>query len=471
MTAHSQTFTSDLPASPEAALAWHARDGAFERLTPPWTKVRVVSARGHIAPGDGKVLQLGIGPGTITWEIEHEALPEGLGFADVQRRGPFASWRHEHLFQDNEPARPGTTTLQDRITWSLPMGSAGTAVAGRRVSHELDRVFLFRHQRLRHDLRFHTSYPSPPLRIAITGATGLVGRQLTHFLRAGGHTVLPIVRKATGEAGEIQWDPARQTIQAELLEGIDAVIHLAGASIAGGLWTASRKRAIRESRVQGTALLARTLAGLRQPPKVLVSTSAVGYYGSAPGMVLTEASPAGDDFLSDVCRDWEAAAAPAATAGIRVVHPRFGVVFSGYGGMLPLLARLFLLGGGGRLGNGRQAMSWIALDDLLGILLACITTDTVQGPVNATSPGIVSNAEFTRTLASVLRRPALFNAPAFMLRAVAGDLANELLLADQHVVPERLQEAEFAFQLPSLEQALRFELGRASWSSLPVVTR
>ena len=298
------------------------------------------------------------------------------------------------------------------------------------------------------------------LRVAVTGASGLVGRHLVASLRADGHQVLALVRRPVRAADEIEWRPERGEIDAARLEGVDAVVHLAGASIAGGRWTKARKRAIRESRVQGTALLAETLANLRQPPRVLVSTSAVGFYGDGGETWLTEESPQGAGFLAEVCRKWEAAAEPAARAGIRVVHPRFGVVLAGEGGMLPLLARVFRLGLGGPAGDGRQYMSWIALGDLLDVLFESIRDDGLSGPVNAVAPEPVTNREFSKTLGNVLHRPAFMPAPAPMLRLALGGLADELLLASERVRPARLEAAGFRFAFPTIESALRHELDR-----------
>jgi uncharacterized protein (TIGR01777 family) len=453
-----RTYSSRVPSSAEDLMAWHARPGAFERLAPPWMSVRVAETRGGIEPGDGKTLRLGFGPLGLNWRIRHEAPSGGLGFDDVQESGPFAAWRHEHRFIEDGP---GAALLKDRVAYRLPLGVAGDLVAGRAVERELDHVFQFRQRRTQLDLdRLSDPRLTTPLRVAITGSTGLVGRQFVAFLRAGDHEVLPIVRRPARDANEVEWHLESGAIDAARLESLDAVVHLAGASIAGGRWTKSRKRAIRESRVRGTSLLAETLAGLRQPPRVLVSTSAVGFYGDSGDAWLTEESPQGDGFLAEVCREWEAAAEPAARAGIRVVHPRFGVVLSGNGGMLALLARLFRLGLGGPAGNGRQFMSWIALDDLLGALLEAILNETLTGPVNAVAPEPVTNREFSKTLGRVLHRPAVMPAPAPMLQFALGGLANELLLASQRVRPAQLDAARFSFAFPTIESALRHELGR-----------
>ena len=300
-----------------------------------------------------------------------------------------------------------------------------------------------------------------PQRIAISGASGLVGSQLVPFLRAGGHDVVRLVRRRPSAADEISWDPATDQIDAASLEGMDAVIHLAGVSIAGGRWTRARKASILSSRVQGTGLLAKTLTRLQRPPRVLVSASGIGYYGDAGNAPLTEESPQGSGFLADVCRVWEEATAPAAASGIRVVLPRFGVVLAGSGGLLARMVPLFRFGLGGPLGSGEQFMSWIALDDLLGVLLQAIADDRLVGPVNAVAPHAVTNHAFADTLGRVLGRPAVLRAPAAGLRLAAGELADELLLASQLARPARLEEVGFSFAFPGLEDALRHELGRS----------
>jgi hypothetical protein len=299
-----------------------------------------------------------------------------------------------------------------------------------------------------------------PQRIAISGASGLVGSQLVPFLRAGGHDVARLVRRRPSAADEIAWDPAAGQIDAAALEGMDVVIHLAGTSIAGGRWTNARKAAILSSRLQGTSLLAETLAGLQRPPRALISASGIGYYGDAGNVPLTEESPQGAGFLADVCRTWEEATAPAAASGIRVVLPRLGVVLSGRGGLLTRLTPAFRFGLGGPLGSGEQFMSWIALDDLLGVLLRAIADDRLVGPVNAVAPQAVSNRAFAETLGRVLGRPAVLRAPASALRLAMGELADELILASQLARPTRLEEVGFSFAFPALEDALRQEMGQ-----------
>ena len=290
------------------------------------------------------------------------------------------------------------------------------------------------------------------MRIAITGASGFIASALAPVFTSAGHVVVPVSRRA--QRGGVQWDPERGEIDAAALEGLDAVVHLAGAGLADRRWSTRRKRVLRQSRITPTTLLATTLATLRDPPSLLVSMSAVGIYGDGHDQPLTEASPTGDDFLAELCRDWEAAADPARAAGIRVVHPRMGLVLSPDGGALPRLLLPFRLGIGGRLGSGRQWMSWIALDDALAGLGHCISSDSLNGPVNLVAPHPVTNADFTTTLAAALRRPAILPVPALALRAAFGELAVATLLTSQRAVPRVLESSGFRFRFDTLGPAL-----------------
>lgn len=311
-----------------------------------------------------------------------------------------------------------------------------------------------------------SSVPNPdqtrPLRIAITGASGLVGSRLVARLEGRGDEVYRLVRSGPTSGRDIHWNPGGGVIDKAALEGMDAVVHLAGASIAGGLWTEKRKRLIRSSRVDGTALLSQALATLEQPPKVLVSASAVGYYGDGGQRMLSETAPSGDDFLAEVCREWENAARPASEAGIRVVHPRLGLVLDGDGGILPLMSIPFRLGAGGEIGGGGQFMSWIMLDDLVEILVDSIDNGGLAGPINAVAPNPVTNREFTKAMGRALKRPTFMKVPAFAARAVGGQLVEQLILVSQRVVPTELAEAGFTFRYPTIDAALGAAFGRDS---------
>ncbi|MGA8368298.1 MAG: TIGR01777 family oxidoreductase [Candidatus Acidiferrales bacterium] len=293
------------------------------------------------------------------------------------------------------------------------------------------------------------------MKILISGASGMVGAALTKAFRAEGLTVAHLVRPGGAALdGGIRWDPATGTVDSSAMEGADAVINLNGASIAGGRWTPERKAILRSSRVDATRALVDALARLRRKPRVLVSSSAVGYYGDRGDEILTESSGAGAGFLAELARDWETEAMRAESSGIRTVLVRFGVILSAEGGALPRMLTPFKLGAGGRLGSGKQWMPWIALEDAIGTIRFVIANADVSGPVNVAAPNPVENAAFTRTLAHALHRPAIFPAPAFALRVVLGEMADELLLASQRARPERLLVAGYAFRFETLDTAL-----------------
>lgn len=299
------------------------------------------------------------------------------------------------------------------------------------------------------------------MKVAISGASGLVGSTLAPRLAAAGHEVVRLVRRDARSRDEAAWDPVAGTIDRGPLEGTDAVVHLAGENLAGGLWTAARKARLRTSRIDATRLLAEALAGLKRPPAVLVSASAVGYYGGGRGSAwLTEQDPPGTDFLGRLAVDWEAANQPARAAGIRVVNARFGVALSTRGGALGKMLLPFRLGLGGVVGPGTQYLSWIALDDLVAALEHLLAPGGLSGPVNVAAPEPVTNAEFTATLGRVLGRPTLIPLPAFAVRAVFGEMGDATLLSSMRVRSTRLVDSGFRFGFPELEAALRHVLGR-----------
>jgi hypothetical protein len=454
------TYRSSLPVQAADVQAWHDRPGAFERLTPPWMDVRVAASSGATTPGDWKRLRVGFGPFGTAWTLAHHSLPEGddaLGFLDEQHHGPFRTWRHEHRFVAVDDK---TSILEDRLAYQLPLGTLGDAIAGRRVTAHLDDVFGFRHRRTQLDLSHHAAYRGAPLSIVVSGSSGLVGRQLVAFLRSGGHTVYRLVRRNPVAPDEISWDPQAGEIDAAAMDGMDAIVHLAGESIAGGRWTKQRMRHILASRVEGTRLLADTIAQLKAPPRVLVSASAVGYYGSRGDELLTEESNQGEGFLADVCRAWEEAAAPARSVGVRVVSPRFGVILAGNGGMLARVTPLYRLGLGGRIGNGEQYLSWVALGDAIYALHRAVVDPSLRGPINVVAPHPVTNREFTATLGMVLGRPAVLPAPTGALRLAFGEMADQVLLTSQRAIPARLTDHGHEFAFLTLEDTLRHELGR-----------
>ncbi len=300
------------------------------------------------------------------------------------------------------------------------------------------------------------------MNVLVTGSRGLIGSALVSFLEASGHRVTKLIRsKPRPGLAEVQWDPDAGRLDGSALEGLDGVLHLAGENIVGR-WTAKKKARIRESRINGTCLLAESLAGLARPPAVLVAASAIGYYGDRGDTVLKEESSSGEGFLAGVCRDWEAATKPAVQKGIRVVHLRIGLVLSRAGGALARMLPPFRLGVGGKIGSGNQYMSWIAIDDLVRVIAHVLAKVDLGGAVNTVAPNPITNLEFTRTLGRVLHRPTLFPMPAFALRLGFGEMGQELLLASQRVEPARLLATGFSFRFPVLEDALRHVLSAKS---------
>jgi uncharacterized protein (TIGR01777 family) len=448
-----------LPVSAGQAFAWHERPGAFERLMPPWQRVEVIAREGGICDGDRTTLRMRLGPVWRQWVAEHRDYQAGRLFRDVQVAGPFALWEHTHRF---EPIGEGASRLIDQVQYKLPFGTLGRCLGGRQVRRMLDSVFSYRHRLTGLDLAMHARYAHKPrMKVAITGASGVIGSALVAMLTTGGHDVIRLVRRPSSPgSGAALWDPMRGVLEPARLEGIDAVVHLAGENVGGGRWTRARKQRIVESRESATSMLVQSLARLARPPGAFISASAVGYYGDAGDGVCDEAAAGGAGFLADVCRRWEAAAAPAVVAGMRVALARIGVVITPRGGALAKMLRPFRLGLGGPIGAGTQVMSWISLDDAVAALHHLLMHDELAGPVNLVAPEPVSNRRFAAALAAVLHRPAFMPLPGFAARFLFGQMADEMLLAGARAVPRRLVESGFSFRDPEIEGALRWCLGR-----------
>ena len=451
----------DAPAAD--VFAWLNRPGAFERLLPPWESVTTLSRSGTAPqPGSRTEFTIRTGPFRRRWVAEHTAYEPGRMFRDEQISGPFARWVHTHTV---EPADSSSCFLNDQIEYALPFGAGLGAGFVRR---KLERGFAYRHVIPAQDVAAHLRWSRTPRRILVSGATGMVGSALIAYLSTGGHSVTRLVR--AGRDGSpppglstpsISWDPDGAGFSSgSALEPFDAVVHLAGESIAAGRWTAAKKARIRDSRVRSTQTLAEAMARMIKPPRTLVVASAIGYYGDRGDENLIESSPRGTGFLPDVCSAWEAATAPARAAAVRVVNLRIGVVLSPAGGALAQMLPPFRMGAGGIIGDGGQWMSWIALDDLLDVILHAIADESLSGPVNAVAPHPVTNEEWTHLLGRVLRRPTLLPMPAFAARAAFGQMADELLISSTRVLPERLLAARHPFRFFEAEPALRHLLGR-----------
>lgn len=454
---------SPMPVSAAEAFAWHARPAAFQRFQPPWEDVRVERADGAFGDGQRVHMTIGLfGPLRASWVAELFDVVPDQQFRDRQVRGPFAAWTHTHTF---EPAGPDASVLEDRVEYRAPFGWIGRVtdatlgISARRLAA----MFAYRHQVVASDLRRHARFRERARwTVAITGSRGLVGRELCHFLTTGGHRVVRLVRghtpQVTFDDGTTSrpWNPDADLDPANL-DGVDAVVHLAGEPIAAGRWSARRKTIICESRVGPTRRLA--AAAGQAGVKVLVSASAVGIYGDRADELLDESAPQGSGFLSDVCAAWEAATEPATVAGVRVVHPRIGMVLTPTGGALAKQLPAWRFGQGAVIGHGRQWVPWISVNDLVGALQHLMMTDSLSGPVNCVAPEPVTNRVFGRTLARVVGRPFLLTAPAPALRLLLGEMADALLLVSCRAVPTRLTASGFEFDHPTLDASLRSLLG------------
>ena len=437
-----------VPASAADVFAWHQRPGAFDRLQPPWDPTKLIASEG-IRDGSRVVLQVRA-PWPRRWVAEHFEIIEGRQFRDRQLHGPFPSWVHTHRFDRHGPHQSRRCVMRDRIDFKLPAGPLGVIAYKLFMRRQIERMFDHRHAVVVADLIDHQIFSADKtLSVAITGASGTIGTALTHFLSTGGHAVRP-VRRLDGLSFDL-----------EAIRGADVLVHLAGEPIIQR-WDQEVKDRIRRSRVDRTKVLCEQMTRLPESdrPKVMLSGSAIGVYGSREDHLLTEDSSPGDNFLAEVALDWEKATADASSIGIRVVHLRTGLVLTPRSGVLGKALLPFKFGVGGRLGSGRQYMSWISLDDHIRAMTFLMFAPNFEGPVNLVAPDPVSNLEFSKTLGRVLRRPAIVPAPRAALQIAFGDLADEALLASQRVEPMRLQQAGFRFRHPQLERTLRELLGR-----------
>jgi uncharacterized protein len=445
---------SQLPFTVDEVFGWHARPGALERLTPPWQPARILLREGGL-DGGCAVLGVPFGPLTLRWTARHRDFIAGRQFVDEQTAGPFRRWIHTHRFSEG----PAGCRVEDDVDYELPLGALGRAIAGDAMRARLQRLFEFRHAQLRADLARHaTARQLGPMRIAVSGASGLVGRALCAFLSTGGHDVVRLVRRASGP-GELAWDPERGLIDRLALVGFDAVVHLAGASI-NRRWTAEAKRVIARSRIDGTRTLADAIARLPVPLRVLVVASAIGFYGDRGDEPVDETSTAGSGFLADVCHAWEAVAQPAARAGVRVVNARLGIVLTPAGGALARILPAFRAGAGGPIGDGTQPVSWISIDDAVYALFHLLTDARLHGPVNLTAPGAVPQVELARALGRTLGRPASLSLPSPLVNVLFGEMGRALLLGGARVAPRRLGETGYRFRHETLDEALSTLLGR-----------
>lgn len=445
------------PCSAAKLYAWHSRPGALQRLLPPWEKTEILENSGSIETGARVVLRMRNGPIPFTYCARHTENRGNEMFRDIQEKGPFKSFSHSHFFSEDGQG----SILRDRIELRLPLPGPLASLLEPLVQKKLTRLFAYRSRVLRDDIDLHQRYSKTPLRILISGAGGVLGKELVPLLTTGGHRVHTLVRRRPDpDKNEIFWDPAAAILDGSALPELDAVIHLAGEYIGLSRWSDAKKKRVIDSRVDGTTLLCKTLAALARPPKVLLSASAVGYYGNSGESWQDEDGPVGNDFISQVCSRWEAATWPAREASIRTVLLRLGVGLTPRGGALASLLASSPLGFIRRFGHGRQYISWISSDDMIGAMLHCLVCDKLCGPVNIAAPEPVTNGEFIKILARVAGRPLLFPLAAPILHKLYGQMASEILLSGCRVSTKKLRESGYIFRHPSLETALTLLLGK-----------
>lgn len=449
------TCTTKIQSDVRTAFCWHEREGALQRLTPPWEKVSLMEKDEGIEVGAKCRLNVGTGFFSIPWQAEHIEYYKDKHFKDRQNSGPFSRWEHSHDFEENN----GTVTIKDTVEYRLPLHGISKFFAGGFVHNKLEKMFRYRQDVSKNDIEMICEYRPEPKTIVVSGATGVVGKALIPYLQTQGHRVIRLIRNEKQLCiGDICWNPGAENMDG-MFEQADAVIHLAGEPIGSGNWSNKKKLSIVDSRTKSTGLLARSIAAMENPPKLFISASAIGYYGDRGDEELTEESPPGSNFISNVCTHWEEATKKAETGDMRIVHLRIGVALTPAGGALQRMLTPFRLGAGMVIGTGEQYMSWICMDDLLYAVTHIMETESIKGAVNLTSPEPVRMKDFSKTLASVLNRPCFLRVPEWLIKLVYGQMGEEVLLGGSKVLPKKLLESGFRFRYPLLEDTLKHLTG------------
>lgn len=442
---------SEIKASARELFEWHAKPGAFQRLTPPWQSVEVVREDPGLQEGKRIEIKLSTPAGTKHWKARHTSCIDGKEFTDTQDEGPFRSWTHRHSFRDT---REYHCEMSDMVEYKLPFGFLGDTFGGGFAKEQIEKTFEYRHWLTAADFEFKHQLPNfRKLKIAITGGSGFLGTQLNALLSTQGHEVRNITRSKKKES-DIRWDPVKGEIELSELEGLDAVINLAGENLVSGRWNEERKKRLWSSRVDSTAFLIDALLRLEDPPSVFLSGSASGYYGTDPEQEFTEGSKRGEGFLAELCEAWENAALRAGSCGMRVCLLRTGIVLDPRGGALHKMLPAFRLGAGGPLGDGKQWFPWVAQEDWIRAVNWLLFAEKATGPFNLVSPQVVRQRDFATALGKVLHRPSFLPAPKAALSLVLGEMADEALMASARVKPVALQEKGYPFLLSDLETAL-----------------
>ena len=445
-------FETRIPAPLEEVFAWHEKPGAFERLTPPFLNMQVISANSSLEKGECvhfRATYLKSFVVDSVHEITHSKKNDA--FIDQQIRGPFAFWKHLHKFRRQDDNH---TIIEEIIHYKLPLDHLLSHLLNNKIAKKLTQIFRYRQQILKNDILFLRNYPKKKLHILMTGSSGLVGSALKPLLKTMGHHITPIQRHLKPDQEGIFWDIENQKLDPDLLENSDAVIHLAGENIAG-LWTPEKKEKIYNSRIDSTKLLVSALQKCKNPPKAFICASGINRYKMGPPA--SENGEDGEGFLFDVIKDWEEEAQMLHKTRVALI--RTGVVLSPRGGMLKKLIAPYRFGLGFKIGNGQNYLSWISIQDLTYLYAHILMTDSIEGPINATSPFPISQKSFSKTLSKTLKRPRLLSVPSAFFEAIGGSMARETLLSDLKVYPEKIQQGDFKFSQAKLELALRGMLG------------
>jgi uncharacterized protein (TIGR01777 family) len=462
-------FRSLMPVSREAAFAYHEWPGALGRLLPPWQSVSATPPSNGLKNGSQVRLTLRMFGIPLQWLAVHEGYNPPKLFVDTQASGPFASWRHEHHFLEGPTS--DSCILEDQITYRLPLAFASHPLAGRWVDRQLASMFAYRHRITQSDLLRQKQWAAHRgMRVAVTGSTGLIGSVVCQLLESIGCEVIPVVRpsKTTPPTPvhreALQWDPATGLFEPEKASGLDAIIHLAGKSLASGRWTAKNKEQMWSSRVDATQVLARQLASLSEPPKSFVSASGVGIYGDCGDRWCTEDGPVAEDYLGRMAFEWETASELLRSRGVRVAHGRLGIVLSPQGGALKAMLPIFRCGLGGTLGAGEQYWSWVERSDAAAALVHLALESKCEGPFNISAETPETNRRWTQAIGQAVRRPAILPAPAFALRWMMGtEMADSMLLCSTRADGSRLRSTGFQYAFKGLDETLRYCLGSASF--------
>ncbi len=455
--------TANFNANKKEIWNWYNSDGAFRRIMPEWEGIQPMAA-GRLVDGDETIFKVKMGPFRQKWVARHHSVIDGESFADRMIKGPFGAWNHNHKF---EAGKNGTTAVVDNVEYKLPLHFFTGWSAGFTVLPRMKQMFEFRSVRVANDLKqIQATANLPRQRILVSGSTGMIGLQLCAFLEAAGHDVHRLLRPSTKLPPDVdstkivRWNDLTGEIIEGDMNGFDSIIHLAGAGIGDKRWSKKRLKLIRDSRIIPTQNLAKIIANLENPPKKLLSSSAIGFYGNRGTEVLDEESESGDDLLSDLCKDWENASNEAKDSGINVIHLRTGIVMSPLGGALAKLLLPAKFGAGGPVGGGKQMQSWISLDDEIYAIHHLMMKEDSEGVYNLTATNPVAQKQFAKTLGRVLRRPAFAPLPGFVIKLLFGQMGKKLVLEGQDVRPTRLLESGYEFTHSELETCLRSCLGK-----------